>query len=122
MASAGQAHGADLLDSLARRFPGVLYRCSADEHWTMGYLSPGIEALSGYPPEDFIGNRVRSYASLIHPEDREKVDREVDVAVSKGQPFDIEYRPSMPPAECAGCRSAGTRCWTRAGGRNGSTA
>jgi PAS domain S-box-containing protein len=84
--------GLDLLDSLARRFPGVLYRCSADEHWTMSYLSPGIEALSGFPAEAFVGNRERSYASLIHPEDRDKVDREVDAAVSKGQPFDIEYR------------------------------
>jgi len=74
--------GLDLLDSLARRFPGVLYRCSADEHWTMSYLSPGIEALSGFPAEAFVGNRERSYASLIHPEDRDKVDREVDAAVS----------------------------------------
>ena len=92
MGAAPSPPGADLLDSLAQRFPGVLYRCSADEHWTMSYLSPGIEGLSGYPATDFIGNRVRSYASLIHPEDREKVDREVDAAVSRGQPFDIEYR------------------------------
>ncbi|GAB3727448.1 hypothetical protein GCM10028794_00070 [Silanimonas algicola] len=84
--------GADLLDSLAQRFPGVLYRCSADEHWTMGYLSPGIEALSGFPAEQFIGNRVRSYASLIHPEDREKVERGVGLAVARGEAFDIEYR------------------------------
>lgn len=92
MATALPSPGADLLDSLARRFPGVLYRCLADEHWTMSYLSPGIEGLAGFPAEDFIGNRVRSYASLIHPEDREKVDRVVGSAVAKGQPFDIEYR------------------------------
>ena len=92
MGAALPSSGIDLLDSLARRFPGVLYRCLADEHWTMSYLSPGIEGLSGYPAEDFIGNRVRSYASLIHPDDREKVDRDVDAAVAKGQPFDIEYR------------------------------
>src|SRR5690606_4759935 len=34
------------------------------------YLSEGIQRLTGYPASDFIGDRVRRYASLIHPDDR----------------------------------------------------
>lgn len=86
------AEGTDLLNSLAQRLPGVLYRCALDADWTMHYISPGIEALSGYPAADFIGNLQRSYASLIHPDDRPLVDEGIRAALARGEAFDIEYR------------------------------
>lgn len=58
---------AELLNSLVQQLPGVLYRCALDSDWSMRYISSGIESLVGYPRSDFIGNQVRSYASLIHP-------------------------------------------------------
>ena len=82
----------DLLDSLAQQLPGVLYRCALDPDWTMRYISSGITALEGHPHTDFIGNRVRSYASLIHPDDRAHVERCVRKAVAAQQAYDIEYR------------------------------
>ena len=84
--------GADLLNSLAEQLPCVLYRCALDEHWTMSYISSGIQALTGYPQSDFIDNRVRSYASLIHPDDQAPVDESVRRALADHHPFDIEYR------------------------------
>ena len=55
--------------SLVSNIPGAVYRCDLDENWTMRYLSNYIEQLTGYPPSDFIENKIRSYASIIHPED-----------------------------------------------------
>jgi PAS domain S-box-containing protein len=83
---------AELLNSLVQQLPGVLYRCALDSDWSMRYISSGIESLVGYPRSDFIGNQVRSYASLIHPQDQELVERSVREAVAKQQAFDVEYR------------------------------
>jgi PAS domain S-box-containing protein len=82
----------DLLNGLTEQLPGVLYRCALDEHWTMNYISSGIYGLSGYPQSDFLGNRVRSYASLIHPDDQTLVDESVRDALASQNAFDIEYR------------------------------
>ncbi|WP_313524969.1 PAS domain S-box protein [Stutzerimonas kunmingensis] len=57
--------------AMVSNLPGVVYRCRNDGRRRMSYLSDGIERLTGYPASDFVGDRVRSYASLIHPEDLE---------------------------------------------------
>ncbi|MGA7936939.1 MAG: ATP-binding protein [Kovacikia sp.] len=41
-----------------------------DEHATVRYVSPSIERVLGYTPEDFIGHPLFHY---IHPEDREAI-------------------------------------------------
>jgi PAS domain S-box-containing protein len=81
-----------LLQSLVANIPGVVYRCACDEHWTMQWLSDAIEELSGYPAAEFIDNAVRSFSSVIHPDDREQVERSVMDAVEAGRPFTLEYR------------------------------
>ena len=57
--------------AMVGNLPGVVYRCRNDGERTMSYLSNGIERLTGHPASDFVGNPVRSYASLIHPDDLE---------------------------------------------------
>jgi PAS domain S-box-containing protein len=81
-----------LLRSLVANLPGAVYRCACDEHWTMEWLSGEIEAISGYPASDFIGSAVRTFASVIDPDDREQVERSVLDAVDAGRPFELEYR------------------------------
>jgi PAS domain S-box-containing protein len=81
-----------LLRSLVANLPGAVYRCACDEHWTMEWLSGEIEAISGYPASDFIDSAVRTFASVIHPDDREQVERSVMDAVDAGRPFELEYR------------------------------
>ena len=82
----------DQYQSLVQNIPGVTFRCRLDEQWTMIYMSEAVEQLTGYPPEEFISNRERSYASVILPEDSERVAESVDEAVREGRPWDIEYR------------------------------
>ncbi|SFL91964.1 PAS domain S-box-containing protein [Halopseudomonas pachastrellae] len=54
---------------MVSNLPGAVYRCHANENWTMSYMSQEIERISGYPATDFINNARRSYASIIVPED-----------------------------------------------------
>ncbi|MDH5393785.1 MAG: ATP-binding protein [Gammaproteobacteria bacterium] len=82
----------DRFESLVENIPGIVYTCALDEHWTMEYISSQIESLTGYPPADFIGNKARSFASIIHHEDRDIVDRSVESAVAEQRAYSIEYR------------------------------
>jgi PAS domain S-box-containing protein len=81
-----------LLVSLARNIPGAIYRCTVDPSWTMHLIGDEIERITGYPAEDFIDNRRRTYGSVIHADDRAHVDRSVGEAVASGRQFEIEYR------------------------------
>src|SRR5918996_2115912 len=81
-----------LLRSLVANIPGALYRCACDEHWTMEWLSDEIEQISGYPASDFIDSAVRTFANVIHPEDRAQVERSVMDGVRTRRPFTLEYR------------------------------
>jgi PAS domain S-box-containing protein len=55
--------------AMVDHLPGAVYRCQSDADWTMNYLSDGIARIAGYPATDFVDNRVRSYASIVHPDD-----------------------------------------------------
>ncbi len=81
-----------LLRSLVANIPGALYRCACDTNWTMAWLSSEIERITGYPAADFVDNSVRTFASVIHPDDRDQVQRSVKEAVDVGRPFNLEYR------------------------------
>ncbi|ATS18193.1 hypothetical protein BRW62_04850 [Parathermosynechococcus lividus PCC 6715] len=78
--------------NLVDHLPAILYRCANDEHWTMEYLSPTFSKLAGYPHTELIGNRIRSYASITHPEDGDRVNRIIHEGLASGQPFDVGYR------------------------------
>ncbi|MCU1718875.1 PAS domain S-box protein [Pseudomonas sp. 5P_3.1_Bac2] len=77
--------------SLVANLPGAVYRCRSDEAWSMSYLSEEIAAISGYNASDFINNRVRSFASIIHPDDREPLQRE-SAALAAQSNFELTYR------------------------------
>lgn len=81
-----------LLEMLLAELDGMIYRCRNDEHWTMEFVSDGCLPLTGYTPEELLGNAHRSYESIIHPQDRKRVRAEVDTALSSKRTFNIEYR------------------------------
>jgi histidine ammonia-lyase len=78
--------------TLVANIPGVVYRCACDAEWTMRFFSEHIEQLIGYPADDFIGNRRRTYGSLIHPEDRSLVVQAIESALDRGDPYSLQYR------------------------------
>jgi PAS domain S-box-containing protein len=78
--------------TLVANIPGVVFRCDIDSDWTMEFLSESIETLVGYPASDFIANRIRTFASVIHPDDRKALEQQVAVSVANGRPYATEYR------------------------------
>lgn len=78
--------------SLVANIPGAVYRCANDAFWTMEFMSGQIEDLSGYPSGDFINNAVRSYKSIVHPEDVIKVVNAVNNGVNDRRPYTVDYR------------------------------
>jgi PAS domain S-box-containing protein len=88
-----ESNGRDVdFAAVAANIPGAIYRCALDDDWTMAMISDEVERISGYPPSDFIGNRSRTFASIMHPDDRTEVDRQVKTAVREDRPFGLEYR------------------------------
>jgi PAS domain S-box-containing protein len=80
------------LRALVENLPGVTFRCQPDRDWSMRFISDAIETLSGYPAADFIDNRVRTFASVIHPEDRSMVASQVLAAAAEDNEYSIGYR------------------------------
>jgi PAS domain S-box-containing protein len=78
--------------SLVNNIPGTVYRCAVDPDYTMELMSEDVLELSGYPATDFIGSRVRTYASVICEEDQAVVDAAVLHGVEAHTPYAIEYR------------------------------
>src|SRR5690606_13701597 len=86
--------GEQSFEWIIRRMPGVVYRCSADPLLTMHALTHGVTDLLGYPAGDFIDNAVRSWASVVHPEDRGPLVELLSATLASGpaQPAQVEYR------------------------------
>ncbi|HEX2896778.1 MAG TPA: ATP-binding protein [candidate division Zixibacteria bacterium] len=80
------------LETLMKNLPGMAYRCSNDRQWTMKFVSEGCIKLTGYQQADLIDNKVLSYNSLIHKEDRERVWQESQKALDMRIPSRLIYR------------------------------
>jgi len=80
------------LSTIINNLRGVVFRCNNDPDWTMQYISDGIYELTGYLPNEFIGSKIRTYGSIIHPDDRENVWSEIHSSLETGYLYTIEYR------------------------------
>ncbi|AHY47707.1 PAS domain S-box protein [Rubrobacter radiotolerans] len=76
--------------SLVEQVPAVIYRSRAEEHSPTVYMSPRIEEMLGYSPEEFM--QPLFWDARIHPEDAEAVRRRENEALASGEPFVMEYR------------------------------
>lgn len=80
--------------SLIERIPAVTYIDKEDPEtdvgWTMTYVSPQIEAISGYPPEDWVGTDL--WLRILHPADRGRILDYDEATVKSGEPYSSEYR------------------------------
>ena len=80
------------LATLMSSLPGMAYRCKNEPDWTMEFVSDGSHALTGYLPEEMVGNTRISYVEIIHPEDRQMVWDTVQAAVKDKRSYQITYR------------------------------
>lgn len=83
---------ANVIESVASRLNGFFYRCQNDAGYTMLFMTEGIETLTGYPVNDFLNNRVRTFTSIVDPQDGGAVDAAVGAGVEKRAKWEIDYR------------------------------
>ncbi|TRO10770.1 PAS domain S-box protein [Ectopseudomonas mendocina] len=76
---------------LVANLPGVVYRCADDAQRSMRYVSDEIANLCGYPASDFIDNHVRSYSSIVQPDDLPSTQRASE-AIKRQESFELTYR------------------------------
>ena len=80
--------------ALVEQTPAVTYIEALDEgepEHNLLYVSPQIEDVLGYPPEEWVENP-ELWEILIHPEDRERVLAEDSRTDATGEPFKVEHR------------------------------
>ena len=77
--------------ALVGRLPAMIYRCADDSQWTMEFVSRGAKELTGYEPEELIGNARRAYADLIVPWHCEAVCQDIQAAIDKHNAWTISY-------------------------------
>ena len=80
------------LITLINNLNGIVYRCRFDRNWTMEFISQGITEITGYSADDFIDNKVRTFNSIVHPEDQERLWIQWDDVLKRRDYFTEEYR------------------------------
>ncbi len=105
------------LDTLLANLPGFAYRCLNEPDWKALYLSGGALALTGYQPAELTDPKGTPYGELIHSEDRDRVWRDVQNAVSERRRFQLEYRIRTASGEERVVWEQGTAVETRDGRR-----
>ena len=92
---------ASVMESVASRLNGFFYRCQNDSGYTMLVMTEGIAALTGYPASDFLHNKVRTFTSIVSPDDTGAVDAAVGAAIGAAT-------CSGPRTRCIGRRPRGS--------------
>ena len=56
---------------LVERLPAIVYSCELGEHGRWRYVSPQIELILGYTPEEWMADPTL-WSRQLHPDDRER--------------------------------------------------
>jgi len=83
MAEEDMSRVKEQLEHLLSESSAVTYSCNAEDPFDATYVSPNVKRLYGYEPENFTKNP-RFWASMIHPDDSERVLRELQEISEKG--------------------------------------
>jgi diguanylate cyclase (GGDEF)-like protein/PAS domain S-box-containing protein len=77
---------------LVERLPAIVYACDVGEHGRWRYVSPQIEEILGYTPEEWTGDP-DLWAKQLHPDDRDRVlEAEMEMASHLSNPRPLDYR------------------------------
>jgi PAS domain S-box-containing protein len=77
--------------SLVEGIPALTYTAALDATSTTTYISPQVETLLGYTPDEYMANP-DIWERLLHPDDRDRVLAEVQRCHRTGERFLSEYR------------------------------
>ena len=77
--------------TLVEQIPAITYTISLAAGVDFLYVSPQVETLLGFSPEDWRAD-AENWERQIHPEDRERLLAEITHSLESGEPFATEYR------------------------------
>ncbi len=80
------------LQTLIRSLPGMVFRIRATDDWEVEFISEGSTALTGWCPEDLIGNRNVRHIDVVHPDDQTMVWETMSEALRNRHAYEVEYR------------------------------
>jgi len=69
---------------------GAVFRCDAS--YMMQFTSDRIQTITGYPASVFVNNQIRSYLSIVHPDDITVLKDSLMQTILDRHPHSIEYR------------------------------
>ncbi len=95
MAETLQQHEANIREAesryrtLVEQIPSVIYTSSLNAAMSMHYVSPRIEMLTGYTPDEWQGS---TWIHYVYPEDKQRVLDTLAHSASTGEPLRSDYR------------------------------
>jgi PAS domain S-box-containing protein/putative nucleotidyltransferase with HDIG domain len=77
--------------ALVMHLPTVIYTNPLDDASSTLYVSPQIERLLGYTPQEWLADP-ELWSKAIHPEDRPEVLKQTSLLNKSREPFEMDYR------------------------------
>ncbi len=84
-------HAEARLRSLVEQLPAITYTAALDETGSTQFVSPQIQNVLGFSQAEWVADPQLCFKQL-HPEDRQRVQAELDRSRFTGAPFRCEYR------------------------------
>jgi PAS domain S-box-containing protein len=77
--------------TLVEHLPAIIYTAAIDEHSSTSYVSPQIETILGFTPEEWLADP-NLWLEQVYPDDRALVLAGVDLSRTSDTPVPLEYR------------------------------
>ncbi len=80
------------ITELVENLPGVAYRCRWSGTWFMEFVSKGCHRVTGYEPNELVGDSALPWQKLLHPDDFSQIATEITLATTHRKSFQVVYR------------------------------
>jgi PAS domain S-box-containing protein len=84
------------METLMSNLPGMVYQCLNDPpNFTFTFVSEGCHKLTGYTPEELLGNNAVKFFDMVHPDDVDPLAQINARTLSAGLPLETTFRIVM---------------------------
>lgn len=94
---------------LRQNTAAIAFRAADVAKKSMKAISSEIAGVTGYSPDDFIDNQVRSFASIIHPDDLNIMSATISRQLAAAGEYEVEYRVRCADGSIKWLREHGRR-------------
>ncbi|MDR2543009.1 MAG: transporter substrate-binding domain-containing protein [Treponema sp.] len=81
------------IETIIDNLPGLVFQCQYDPpDYTYSFVSKGCVELTGYTREELLENKIVRYIDMVHPDDRDYVEKLSNEAVLYDSPYEATFR------------------------------